>query len=168
MQGEPGGRLTVSGTSYGRDDAAATRRFMERMGEPDGSITVRSCSAGPGGVPATIFRWGDLEVSVLDAQPEGEYGFSYPKGAISGWTISEGTDGQPGLAGRLTGPSGTTIGTPLATLKKRFTTNEWDQAGVQTIEGRRVFEIFAGDTTGASFELGDGDTVTEITAGASC
>ena len=72
--------------------------------------------------------------------------------------------GRPGVDAPFTGPKGITIGTPLSTLETTFTQDEWDSAGV--FEGR--FEIFAGDTTGATFDLDADERVSSMSAGYSC
>lgn len=157
VQGEPGGRLTMNGTEYGRDDAAHTKTFLAAMGTPD-DTAKRSCLVGGEQVPVSLYRWGGLHIAVVEAQPGGEYGFSYPKGSITGWSIS--SDAGAGL----TGPKGTRIGTPLSELKSRFTKNEWDSV----IYEKGTFSIFAGDTTGADWTIGPGEKTVEISSGLTC
>lgn len=141
--------------------------LLQAMGPADRQRVATTCGAND--LANTKYGWGDFEVIVLNAPDESnEYGFSYPPGSVVGWRIDPTLDGDPGLAFPVVGPEGTEIGTPLTTLEERFTVGEWDSAGVGTQSPPHVFSIFAGDTTGAGFELDDADTVVAMSAGYSC
>ena len=141
----------------------ATKAFIAKMGTPDEQSSETMCGEMP--LKHTVYRWGDLRVVVLDElDAQNEYADTFPVGEVAGWLIDPTLDGDPALSFAMVGPEGTAIGTPLATLEQRFTTDEWDHA--ERDENR--FGIFAGDTTGAVFDLGPDDTVTAMSAGYSC
>lgn len=163
IQGEAGGQLTVDGTQVGRNADGATKAFLDRMGPTDETTTRTTCGAG--GPLHTTHRWGDLRVVILDElDADNLYAETCPVGEVAGWVIDPTLDGAPGLTPELTGPEGTTIGTDLATLRERFDTDNWDRADR---EGD-TFSIFAGDTTGASFDLDAEDQVVAMSAGYGC
>lgn len=162
VEGVPGGALAVNGEFVGRW-RGGTAGFLALMGTPDERTESAMCYRYP--LKHTVYRWGDLTVIVPEEDDEDSlYGFSYPAGEIGGWVIDPRADGQAGLTGPFTGPEGITIGTPLSTLRATFTEAEWDYAGV---EGT-TFEIFVGDTHGASFDLDANQRVTRMAAGYTC
>lgn len=163
VQGEPGGSILVDGKPVGRAADGGTEAFLAAMGTPDEELSSATC--GRRELRNTTYRWGNLRVTVLDEEDvDNEYGFAFPPGEVSGWVIDPTLDGRPGVDAPFTGPKGITIGTPLSTLETTFTQDEWDSAGV--FEGR--FEIFAGDTTGATFDLDADERVSSMSAGYSC
>lgn len=159
--------MMLDGKEIGRDGPESEKALLAAMGTPDDKREQATC--GTAKVKNTVYRWGDVQVTVLrEIDKSNEYGFSYPAGAIAGWLIDPSLDGQPGLTPAATGPSGTTIGTDLATLKKRFTTKDWDWTGVEQVMGHPTFTIFVGDTTGAAFRLDGQNKVAAMSAGYTC
>lgn len=159
VQGEAGGGLTVDGVEVGRG-TGSTASVWKTLGAP--SQPVSSCRSD--GTTFERHTYGGLEVYVPTTPVSGEYGWTWPVGAISGWTITGPASGTI----KATGPQGTTLGTGLATLRQRFTTKQWDSVNVATIDGTRRFVVAGGDTMGASFSLGADDAVTAMTAGIVC
>lgn len=167
LQGEAGGAMTLNGKMIGRDDESSIQALLRALGEPDEKRDETRCFQTT--LAHTVYRWGDVRVVVLREEDTNyEYGFSYPPGAIAGWRIDPTLDGEPGLSPAATGPQETAIGTNVATLKKRFTADKWDQADVEEFEGMKMFVIFVGDTTGAQFTLDGQDKVVAMSAGYTC
>ena len=166
IQGLPGGVMLVDGGQVGRiadGNALPTADFLTLMGTPDESTEWPTCGTRP--LKNTTYRWGDLQVLVLnEIDKEYEYGFSFPENEVAGWLIDPTLDGEPGLSFPMTGPEGTQIGDTLATLEQRFTTDEWDYVGVTG----DTFDIFVGDTMGASFALDADKNVKSMGAGYEC
>lgn len=151
----------------GRDGPESTTALLGALGKPDEQVNSETC--GDQALSNTIYRWGDFKVVVLqEVNEKDDYGETYPPGAIAGWEINPTMDRLPGLTPNATGPEGTSIGTALTALKERFTTDDWDYADVDETANDRAFSIFAGDTTGAVFELSDTDHVTAMWAGYHC
>ncbi len=167
LSGLAGGRVELDGKELGRDGPESTKELLAALGEPDERHDSQTC--GTQELSNDFYRWGDFTITVLqEVDKSNEYGETYPAGAIAGWRIDPVMDGLPGLAPNATGPQGTAIGTALDTLRERFTTEDWDHADVDETENDRAFSIFAGDTTGAVFQLDPNDQVVAMWAGYSC
>lgn len=165
--GLPGGSIEMDGGALGRDDGDSTSKLLVALGDPDEQHASKKC--GSKEVASTTYRWGDFKISVLnEVDDSNEFGDTYPPGAIAGWRIDPTLDGAEGLIPNATGPLGTAIGTPLATLKTRFPVANWIRAEVTKNKQGNVFSIFAGQTNGATFELGKKDRVSAMWAGYQC
>lgn len=162
-----GGGLTIDGQALGRGNGNDTiEGLTDLLGEPD-EVTEQDACFNDEGSPNTRYRWGDLILTILAEQPEGEYGFSFPVGSVTGWTLDPTADGQAGTTPDAPGPNGSKIGDSLAQLQSVHE-GKWDSTGVETVGERRGYLIFAGDTTGAFFALSDDDRVEAMSAGITC
>ena len=69
--------------------------FLALMGTPDETTEWPTCGNRP--LKNTTYRWGDLQVLVLnEIDKEYEYGFSFPENEVAGWLIDPTLDGEPG------------------------------------------------------------------------
>lgn len=165
VRGEAGGALTIDGKQIGRGTSGDFGFLTKSLGEPEDTRVGATCYDDP--LPHKRYRWGALNVIILDAEPDFEYGFSYPAGSVAGWVIDPAT-GEPWSGVKLTGPEGISLGASLSTLKKTFENGEWDYAGVDTVAGKPTYSIFVGDTTGAAFVLDGSQKVAAMKAGFTC
>lgn len=160
MNGNAGGYLMIEGRRVGRDDKAGTAYLRRTLGDaPKQNGLCKNATT-------SVYQWGAFSVTVMEKQPSGEYGFSYPAGAISGWAVDAKADGE---SPTVTGPGGIRLGATLAQLRAAFPKGgEWDFADLTDDGGKRQFEIFAGDTVNAQFILDSQDRVTRIESGWTC
>ncbi len=165
IRGEAGGSLTIDGKQIGRGTSGDLAFLTRSLGDPDDTHLGATCYKDS--LSHKRYRWGALTVIILDAEPNYEYGFSYPAGSVAGWVIDPVT-GEPWSGVKLTGPEGIGLGSSLSTLKKTFGGDEWDYADVETIAGKPTFEIFRGDTMGAAFILDGSQKVASMKAGFTC
>lgn len=161
-----GGALEVNGEALGRGNGRDTiEGLTDLLGEPDETTEQATCSGD--GPPNTRYRWGDLILTIMKEEPDDLYGFSYPAGSVSGWTLDPTSDGVAGTIPDAPGPNGSKIGDSLAELQSVHE-GQWDSTTVDTFGGVRGYQVFAGDTTGAFFALSDDDRVKAMSAGISC
>lgn len=158
-----GGGVTVNGTRYGREGPNDLKALTAVLGPPDQSQEKGACRVE---VSATVARWGDLQVTILNADFADEASpATWNAGGVAGWRLDPSLDARDGLAFPVTGPKDVSIGTPLATVKQRY---QADDIFSMWMDGPKKLTVFAGDTTDASFTFDASDKVAAMSSGWEC
>ena len=163
---DAGGLVSVDGQDVGRGSGDGAAELERALGPAEETTPQTMCGDGEP-LKNTVYRWGDLSITVLNESPGGEYGFAWPAGEVSGWQVDPTSDGQSGTSPEVAGPGGIEIGDSLSQVQAAHD-GKWDSFGVDTVRGNRVYSIFSGDTSGAGFRLGPNDTVVRMDGGYVC
>lgn len=138
-------------------------RLVGVLGRPDRTTTQTMC--GDELTRNTLYRWGDLVVTVLDQQPAGPNILGWSRGSIIGWDLAP--DGADGGKPAATGPEGVTIGADLTTVERAFDGERAASVETNPATGKREFGVWYGDS-GVGFVLDSADRVAQMYSGHSC
>lgn len=140
-----GGALNLNGTRYGRGGPKEVAALIKALGEPD-DTTSRTCFK----YNMTERRWNDLVIYSLKQEFRDEGSPAVWKaGGISSWRYDDTLSSEAPPWASIKGPQGIGFGTTAAEVKAIY--KKLEIFDVST-DGNNI-DVFAGDTTGATYEL---------------